>query len=93
LAGVGAEDKLHPQLAFKYGQILSILNNLTTGQQLYATAAGGQRVPASFILQELPQVQDSINTAPVIPEPAAARPQPDNSGAGDPTTRAVGMAR
>jgi len=48
---------------------------------------------AQFILQELPQVQDSINTAPVIPEPAAARPQPDTSGAGDPTTRAVGMAR
>jgi hypothetical protein len=86
LAGEGFDDRVAPGLAFNYGQVLSILSSLTSNQQVTAYASGS-RVPASFILQELPQVQDSIYSAPVIPD--QGRPQTDDEAAG----RRVGMAK
>jgi hypothetical protein len=84
LAGVGAEGRAQPGLSFNYGQILSILTNLTAGKQVFAMA-GGEKVPASLILQDLPQVQDSIYSAPVIPD--QGRPQTDED------RQKVGMAK
>ena len=65
---------------FNYGQIVAILSILTEKQQLSAVAAAGgtssgSKVPASFILQELPQAADSIYAAPVIGD--QGRPQSD----------------
>ncbi|MEO6434937.1 MAG: flagellar basal body P-ring protein FlgI [Tepidisphaeraceae bacterium] len=86
LAGEGAEDALPGRaLRFNYGEILAILSNMTSAQQLSALA-GGTRVPASFIMQELPQVQDSIYNAPVIGD--QGRPQTDGGEPGR-----VGMAK
>ena len=50
----------------------------------------GRNVPASFILQELPQVQDSIYSAPVIPD--QGRPQAD-TGQGGQDAEKVGIAK
>ncbi|MEA2707736.1 MAG: hypothetical protein QOF78_337 [Phycisphaerales bacterium] len=61
-------------LDFNYGEILSILSSLTEKRQITAYA-GGEHKPASFILQELPRVQDEILDAPPIPE--QGRPQKD----------------
>jgi hypothetical protein len=71
-------------LDFNYGEILSILSSMTTSRQITAYA-GGQRLPASFILQELPRVEDEILDAPPIPE--QGRPQKDGDGG------RVGMAK
>src|SRR5439155_24235539 len=55
IARLGGEGFEHARgLSFNYGQIVSILSNLITKQQLVALA-GGMKLPASFILQELPQ--------------------------------------
>jgi hypothetical protein len=76
LAGEGFEDApLGRKLDFNYGEILSILSSLTANRQLTALANGGTKMPASFILQELPTAQDSIYSAPVIPD--QGRPQSD----------------
>ncbi|HEV2295513.1 MAG TPA: flagellar basal body P-ring protein FlgI [Tepidisphaeraceae bacterium] len=69
-------------LNFNYGDVVSILSALTDNKKLSAYAAG-QRVPASFVLQDLPSVQDHILGAPAIPD---ARPQADEPGT-------VGMAK
>ncbi len=72
-------------LDFNYGEILSILSSMTQNRQITAYA-GGQRLPASFILQELPRVQDEILDAPPIPE--QGRPQKDAADGGK-----VGLAK
>jgi hypothetical protein len=72
-------------LDFNYGEILSILSSMTQNRQITAYA-GGQRLPASFILQELPRVQDQILDAPSIPD--QGRPQKDEDANGR-----VGMAK
>jgi hypothetical protein len=79
LAGEGF-DEVQPgrRLDFNYGEILSILSNMTASRQLTALSRDGTRVPALFILQELPQAQDSIYSAPVIPD--QGRPQKDDRG-------------
>ncbi|MGB7157504.1 MAG: flagellar basal body P-ring protein FlgI [Tepidisphaeraceae bacterium] len=69
-------------LNFNYGDVVSILNALTDAKKLSAMA-NGQRVPASFVLQELPFVEDAIFNAPALPD---ARPQADEPGK-------VGMAK
>jgi hypothetical protein len=83
LGGEGFTDA--PQgraLDFNYGEILSILSSLTNNRQIGAYAGGGERQPATFILQELPRVQDEILDAPPIPE--QGRPQKDSpSNVGD----------
>ncbi len=70
-------------LNFNYGQIVSILSNLT-GQQKLVASAGGVTKPAEFMLQELPGTQDTIYNAPVITD--QGRPQADEPGK-------VGLAR
>lgn len=60
-------------LNFNYGDVVSILSALTDKKKLSAIASG-QRVPASFVLQDLPYVADHILGAPAIPD---ARPQAD----------------
>jgi flagellar basal body P-ring protein FlgI len=69
-------------LNFNYGDVVSILSALTDSKKLSAYASG-QKVPASFMLQELPNVEDQIFGAPAIPD---ARPQSDEPGK-------VGMAK
>ena len=68
-------------------EIVSILNRLLAGdrQAAVTASAGGKKLPASFILEELPQAQDSIYSAPVIGE--QGRPQSDEPA------REVGMAK
>ena len=82
------------RLRFNYGEILSILSSMTANRQVVApagadpaasVAAGSSKLPASFIMQELPGVQDAIENAPVIPD--QGRPQTDGG------TGSVGMAR
>ncbi len=60
-------------LNFNYGDVVSILSALTDRKKLSAYASG-RRVPASFMLQELPNVEDQIFGAPALPD---ARPQSD----------------
>jgi hypothetical protein len=81
LAGEGFEPGM-PGLAFNYGEVVSILSSMAETKKLMAVAVTGTKVPASFMLQELPQVRDSIYSAPAIPE--GPRPQTDEP---------VGMAR
>ncbi len=69
-------------LSFNYGDVVSILGALTDSKKLSAYASG-QRVAASFMLQELPRVEDQIFAAPAIPD---ARPQADEPSK-------VGMAK
>jgi hypothetical protein len=38
-------------------------------KQQFTALASGQRVPASFVLEDAPQVQQLIDEAPQIPEP------------------------
>jgi hypothetical protein len=70
-------------LSFNYGEIVSILTAMTGAHQISAMA-GGERVPATFVLQDLPRAHDSIYSAPIIPD--QGRPQADEPGK-------VGMAR
>jgi len=63
-------------LNFNYGDVVSILHELTDAKKLSAVA-NGRRVPASFVLQDLPEVEDSIYSAPALPD---ARPQADEPG-------------
>lgn len=60
-------------LNFNYGDVVSILSALTDSNKLSAYASG-RKVPASFMLQDLPAVADHILGAPTIPD---ARPQAD----------------
>jgi hypothetical protein len=60
-------------LNFNYGDVVSILSALTDTKKLSAYASG-QRVPASFMLQEAAGIEEQILGAPPIPD---ARPQAD----------------
>ena len=77
LGGMGPIDE--PQLNFGYGEVVAILQALVDSQKVSAIAsannAGTQRVPATFVLQEVPMLENSIYGAPVIHEPT--RPQTD----------------
>jgi hypothetical protein len=53
-------------LNFNYGDVVSILSALTDDKKLVAYA-GGQRVPAQFVLQEMQTVESQILDAPAIP--------------------------
>jgi len=83
LGGEGFEDS-RKGLNFDYSQIVAIMNALADTKKLVAMN-NGTAVPASFMLQALPQVQDSIYGAPAIPD--QARPQ------GDETGKQVGLAK
>jgi hypothetical protein len=86
LSGEGFEDSPpERRLSFNYGEVLSILTAMTANRQL-VSYANGNKMPASFILQDLPQIQDSIYSAPVIPD--KSRPTGDEESG-----RRVGLAR
>jgi hypothetical protein len=78
LGGLGPADE--PQLNFGYGEVVAILQALSDAQKVTTIASAspagnGSRVPATFVLQEVPQLENSIYGAPVIPGPDQARPQ------------------
>ena len=91
LAGEGFENQpVGRRLDFNYGEILSILSKMTASRQLTALASSGEKMPASFILQDVPIVQDSIYNAPVIPD--HGRPQSDRGEHDTATTLPVDAA-
>ncbi len=85
LAGEGAGDAKQ-RLAFSYGDIVAVVQSMTSQQQVYALI-GDKRMPTSFVLQTLPRVDSSIDDAPTIPDPNQARPQGEEEGP------KVGLAR
>jgi hypothetical protein len=81
LGGDGAADE-EERLDFSYSDVVAIVQSLSQERKLAAAgsaAANGQAVPVPFVLQELPETQDSIYNAPVIPD--RARPQDTGSAA------------
>ena len=83
LAGEGADpDAQQKTLSFNYAEVVAILSKMAESKKLMAVAVTGTKVPASFLLQDLPQMRDSIYSAPAIPE--GPRPQTDEP---------VGMAK
>ncbi len=65
LGGVGNSDE--SLLNFSYGDIVAILGALSDAKQV-CSVMNGQRVPASFVMQEAPSMRQDILTAPVIPD-------------------------
>jgi flagellar basal body P-ring protein FlgI len=61
-------------LDFSYTDVVAIMQALID-QQKVSGWCGDQRQAAAFVLQELPQVQEAIDTAPLIRD--AGRPQAD----------------
>jgi hypothetical protein len=59
---------------FNYGEVVAILSKMADSKKLTAVANGAKH-PATFMLQEIPDVRDSIYSAPVIPD--QTRPQGD----------------
>jgi len=86
LAGEGNEIDT-PGLSFNYAEAVAMLSAMADAKKLTAVASSGTKVNAAFMLQELPQVRDSIYNAPVIPE--GPRPQADEGA----TPPQVGMAK
>jgi len=73
VARMGGEGPVgQPTLSFSYGDIVAMLQSMADARQLSGWA-GGQRVPAAFVLQGVPKVEQTIYGAPVIPD--ARRPQ------------------
>ena len=66
-----------PQFDFSYGDVVAILRALSESQR-FSAMSNGQRVAAAFVLQDIPRVEESIFTAPIIPD--RARPQGDETG-------------
>jgi hypothetical protein len=75
LGGEGPVDGVN--LDFCYADIVAVLQKLADDQQLVAVASSdsAQVVPAPFVLQSLPHMNDAIDSAPVIPD--QPRPQAD----------------
>ena len=74
------------RLDFTYGDVVAILQALGDQRKLSGVASGqsptgGARVPAAFVLQDLPGVQELYEDAPPIPE--LGRPQHDEPQAAD----------
>jgi flagellar basal body P-ring protein FlgI len=73
VARMGGEGPVgQPALSFSYGDIVAMLQSMADAQQLSGWASG-QRVPAAFVLQGVPKLEQTIYGAPVIPD--ARRPQ------------------
>jgi hypothetical protein len=81
LGGEGAENA--PQrLSFSYGEVVAIVQAMTEQKDVVAVA-NGVRSPTPFMIQEVPRVQDEIDTAPPIPErgrPTGADAAPQQPG-------------
>lgn len=63
MGGEGAADER--QLNFSYGDIVAVIQAICQSHDITALAQG-QRIPASFVMQEMPGIQDTILNAPVI---------------------------
>jgi hypothetical protein len=63
-------------LDFSYGDIVGIVQSLCDRQQV-ATNVNGQRVPASFVLQDMPELDQELRGAPSLEK---SRPQADPVG-------------
>jgi hypothetical protein len=79
LGGMGPLNE--PALNFAYGEIVAILQGICDAQKISAVAsADGGRTPATFVLQEIPMLENSVYGAPIIPDPVrpegAAEPPP-----------------
>jgi Flagellar P-ring protein len=55
------------QLNFCYSDIVAILGALSDARQI-GSIVHGQRVPAAFVMEQAPSIQQDILTAPVIPD-------------------------
>ena len=79
LGGAGAPGD--PTLNFSYADVVAILQGLCDARQV-SSVINGQHVPAAFVMQEAPSMEQDIINAPVIPEQG----RPEGEGG-----RAVGM--
>jgi hypothetical protein len=72
LGGEGApgETRLH----FNYCDIVSVVQAMSDQQKLSATGPGKTRRPVSFILQEAPSAEQTIEDAPMIPDEPTTQP-------------------
>jgi hypothetical protein len=73
LGGEGAPGE--KAMDFSYGDVVAILQAMSDGQKITGSS-GGARVPATFVLQALPDVEEEMLTAPAIPQ---SRPQSDEA--------------
>jgi len=78
LGGEGATGQ--QRLDFSYGEVVAILQALSDKGEIVSSRRGpdGRLLAASFVLQEAPNVQNEINSAPPIDE---GRPQGDGPNA------------
>jgi hypothetical protein len=81
LGGVGNPGD--PALNFSYGDIVAMLQALSDSRQI-SSVLNGQRVPAAFVMQEAPNMQQDILSAPAIPDQG----RPESTDA----SKTVGMA-
>jgi hypothetical protein len=73
VARLGGEGPVgQPALGFSYADIVAMLQSMADQHQLIGWS-NGQRVPAAFVLQSVPKMEQTIYDAPVIPD--AKRPQ------------------
>ena len=56
-----------PALNFNYGDVVAMLQALSDARQV-SGVLNGRRVPAAFVMQEAPNMQDDIQSAPIIPD-------------------------
>jgi hypothetical protein len=80
LGGEGPVDEAN--FEFTYGDIVSILQSLGDSRKM-SIARDGHTIPAAYVLQDLPAMQDEINSAPRIDGEDAdathSRPQNDTT--------------
>ena len=63
----GVANSGDPQLNFCYSDIVAILGALSDARQV-TSVVNGQRVPAAFVMEQAPVIQQDILTAPLIPD-------------------------
>ena len=64
------------QLDFTYAEVLAILQGLSDQHRLTVMSLSGQELAAALMIQEVPEVLNAIDTAPVLDR---GRPQGDNA--------------
>lgn len=70
----GATDDGTGSLEFTYAEILAILQGLSDQHKLRVTRPTGEEMAAAFVLQDVPEVRDAIDSAPSLER---GRPQGD----------------
>lgn len=67
LGGMGPMNE--PALNFGYGEIVAILQGICDAEKVTSIAsATGARTPATFVLQDIPLLENSVYGAPIIPD-------------------------